>query len=362
MNIGIYIFFLLNCLVLCGAGIQRKKQNRLWTATLAMIMVWMLLVANHEGDNQEYLMLYLNNSEIIFKDTGYALLISIGKKLHLDFFMFKKVIVAFALCLWVHAQKKYVDNIAYVFFLYMVSFVFMDSQVLRNFLSMCMLMLSINYLADTSKKVNAVCFVVCTIVAASIHKGFVFYLIFLVVLFRERTQFAKVLFSVGIITTAVTILNNNKIPFVNILVSIFAEDSRSVVLKTTTRFGALPVLALYLYMLLIVWYLEIRKTGLQETKKINYIQFVFMLDICMAPILPLVLTNLNFYRLVKNVAVINYGVLAISYQRRKKVVARVGVLALSMVLALGWLWFETKVFATYESVVQPVLDGYLFFE
>lgn len=362
MSVGIYIFFIISCFAFSGAGIQLKKQNQLWTAVLALIMVWMLLVSNHEGDNQQYLMMYLSNSKITFKDAGYATLISIGKNLHLDFFTFKKVFVACALCMWFCSQKKHVRNMAYVFFLYMISFVFMDSQVIRNFLSMCILMLSINYLADTSKKVNAVWFVICIFMAASIHKGFAFYLIFLVIFSRERTQFAKALFSVGIITTAVTILNNNKIPLVNILMSIFAEDSRSEVFKTTTRFGALPVLLLYLYMLFIVWYLEVRKTGLPETKKMNYVQFIFILDICMAPILPLVLTNLNFYRLVKNVAIMNYGVLAISYQRRKKVASRVGVLLLSMALAIGWFWFETQVFATYESVVRPVFDGYLFFE
>lgn len=362
MNSSIYIIFLLSCIFLSGKEIQKKRSNQWWTTVIAAVMVWMVLLSNHKGDNLQYARTYELASQYQYKDGGYGILCIIGDYLRLDFFLFKKILISIALYIWLKAQKKYVKNMTYVFALYLASFVFMDSQVMRNFLAMCILMRAVEFLTDISNKKNIVLFVICVLIAASIHKAFIFYLIFLTVLCKERTQFAKVLFSIGIAITVITIINNNHVPFLNILLAMFSSDDRSEWLKTTTRLGAVPVLVLYIYMLLIIWNFAAKQSFPIVSKKINYVQLVFLLDICMAPILPLVITNLNFYRLIKNIVVMNYGVLSIAYQNNKKVKRRAKIIVSSAALAVGWFLYETQVFATYESVVVPVFEGYMFFE
>ena len=311
-------------------------------------------MANHSGDNITY--------ERHYQTVGYEasdyiwnFLMTCGNFLRLDFYQFKAIITIIALVMIFYALKDETTNLYYVILMYAMSFVFMDSQVLRNFLAMSVLLFSVRYLKDIQNRKNFFKYIICIVIATGIHKSFMIYIILLLLLLKNEKSFRWIIAFLGISLLGITIISG-EIPFLDdILQYIDLGDKRSV-FETRTGYGGIPVILIHLYTIFIIKNLCERLKNRYTKEQLNFYNTVYFIDICMITILPLLLLNLNFYRLIKNVTLLNYAVLANAFSNYKNASSKFIVFMATAILAIAWFIFETNIFGNMEDVVFTVLN------
>lgn len=312
-------------------------------------------MANHSGDNETY-EYYYNAVDYKSYDYIWGFLMNCGNFIGLNFYQFKAVIIMIAIFLIFYALKDETTNLYYVVLMYTISFVFIDSQVLRNFLSMSILLFSIRYLENIEYKRNILKYLICIIIATGIHKAFIIYAVLLIMMkFKNKQSLKKIIGIVGIFLLVITFING-KIPFLDSLLKYIDLGEKSSVFTTKTKFGAIPVILLHLYMILIIKALCSRIKNRYTDKQLEFYELVYFIDICMISLLPLVLINLNFYRLLKNIVLLNYAVLANAYINYKNRDSKIIIFSATLCLAIGWLIFETCIFGNIQDVVLTVLE------
>lgn len=312
-------------------------------------------MANYSGDNITYERQY---QTIGFQASDYiwTILIKCGNFLGLDFYQFKVIITIIALVLIFYALKDETTNLYYVMLMYTISFVFMDSQVLRNFLAMSVLLFSIRYLKDIQNKKNLFKAILCIIIATGIHKSFMIYSILLLLVLKKEKSFRWIIAFLGISLLGITIVNG-KIPFLDGILQYIDFGNRSLAFETRTKFGGIPVILIHLYTIFIIKNLCERLKNRYTEEQLNFYNTVYFIDICMITILPLLLLNLDFYRLIKNVTLLNYAVLANAFSSYKNTSSKFVVFISTAILAIGWFIFETNIYSNMEDVVFTVLNS-----
>lgn len=311
-------------------------------------------MANQSGDNITYEKHY-NSTGYEAYDWLWGILINCGKIIGLDFYQFKAVIVIISIIIMYSSLKDETTNFNFITFMYLISFVFMDSQVLRNFIAMCILMYSIKYLKNFSNKKNILKFIICLIIATGIHAAFIIYSIFLLILVKEKKGFRKIIATIGFLMLIITIISGN-VPFLNSLLNVFNFGEKNSSFITRTKFGGIPVIILHLFSLLIIKKLCYRVKEKYSDNQMKLLDTVYFIDICLVSCLPFVMLSIHFYRLIKNVVILNYAVLGNSFYAYKKIDSKIVVFLGTLVLALGWLFFETSIYSNFEDIIVPVLQ------
>lgn len=322
---------------------------------------WLLLMANNKGDNITYEYIYLGaaQEDFDYKEFLFKTLCRVGDLYGLTFWQFKSVILFLALLLICLSVKKYVNNIEFFFFLYLISFVFIDSQVIRNFVAAAIFMFSVYFLQKKTVK-NMIIFGILLFLMYGIHSAFIAYSLCLILYLDNRDKVVRVLFTLGSFLTLVTFIGGTKLTFIKAIISVFINDSRLTFLNTQTRFGAIPVILLYFFSIWLMWEFSIKSKKVTDEFKNSYENTVFLLSMSMVIMLPLVVLNLAFYRIIKNITLLCYCVMAGTYMKMKLLNSRVTIMFVSIILAVGWLIFETMIYGSYETVVDPVINGVLY--
>ena len=147
-----------------------------------------------------------------------------------------------------------------------------------------------------------------------------------------------------------------------LIAGMFINDTRMIFFDSKTRLGALPVIVLYYFAIWLMWEFSIKKKmEIPEFKK-GIVYTAFLIFLCMGIALPLVVLNLTFYRIIKNITLLCYCIMATTYMKMKYLNSRVTIMLFSIVLAVGWLIFETVIYGSYETVVDPVINGVLYWD
>lgn len=348
-----WIYGLLFVITLFTAIKTPRKRKSSVIYIIPLILTWVLINSNTSGDNQQYMTTYLYFRSNEFDELLWGQLVQLGRLANLDFWTFKKVITATSLVILYFGLKDRAYNFNYFLFLYIISFLFMDSQVLRNFVAMCIFIFATRYLENLLYKGNLLKYLLLIAVCTLLHVSFIVYAIFALMAVKNRKWVRRIAVSF-VVLCFVVFMFGNRLPLINIVANNAAIGDRSIFLTTKTRLGAVPVFVLYLYMLIIMNYCKKTVGYKLEERGMRLFNMIQTINVLIATILPLCLFSLHFYRLIKNVAILNYACLGNCYMKYRTIGTKVTVFLMSLFLAIGWLIFECFIYANFRDIVMPV--------
>jgi hypothetical protein len=326
---------------------------------------------NHSRDYINYSISYANAEHINIFDNynfGYNLLMKIGNLLNLDFFIFRLLIITICLILiYNFIIKKYSLNNHYVLLMYLAYPLIIDSEQLRNFIAMTLMFIALQYLKNKSFK-NNVKYLLLILISSSFHFAFMLYSLFLLKGMKNRKLLIKLLIFTTLIFTFIAVINNNNIPFLNLIIGVIEDDKVIGYLTSKTNLGYLmPILLHSLSVLLLYWSSRIikRKSTLichnskenllnNIQQELSYVDLVLWINIICILFFPLFIINLQFYRLIRNLLILNFVVYSIASYRLKLRTFYKFLFNTSVIISVAlWFYLDLIIRTNPESVLIP---------
>lgn len=306
LSILFYIIWIAN-IIFC---ILRKRSKIL---TLISIIFTILLFAGNTG-NGDYLIYYreynLNGMESF--QLGFSMLAKICLFFHLSYNGFLLVVCLICYGLVFRYLKEYTMNFSCFFSLYFTILIFYDINQVRNFIVACILTIAIIKLSKGRKKE----YLFLIILACFFHVIAIIYIPF-VLINPENTSFPylyKLLLVLVLGFCLIIFFNGNEIPLLTKFLKSFFEDTgledKTVYFMKKMRFGFLLTFTMDFFNIMLV---SISKKIMKnnnyfcKNKKYEFLtNTVYAFNLLTICSFPLQMINHNFYRIFRNLNIINY--------------------------------------------------------
>lgn len=353
-----------------GLSFHRNFQKKILykKALFCFVCLGILLVLSgvrEANDIYNYVRTY--TIEISLKrEPLYGVLQLAFRQLGLSFYEFKAIVTFVCGILIIKGLKPYVENLMFIAFFYCFYLIFVDSAQFRNFIALSILVYSLKYVINLSQQKNALKYIICITVECGFHTAFLFYSVLLLLVIKGRRTFVKALFFIGMLVIGATYLNRNQIPFINYIMHFMEGNDRTIkYFSSTTKWGfLLPAILYFIQLVGIIWMVKNsakKETGI-DNKQAEFSKTIVLADLCCVIAIPLVMMNLTFYRLIRNLLLLNLGVFANAYMYEKKFLRRSFIVAFVSLLNFGWCVFEFVFYSSYDIAVFPVLQGEWFWK
>lgn len=353
----LYIFSVILVLLNLLYGFS-KKQNKFILFTL-ILLAWIIFWGSYiNPDYDVYLSIYNSNGEYTTNslEYGFILLIKIFNLLGFNYEMFLMTVSIVAFCLIHTTVKRFVVNYHYVYAFYFVFPFFMDVVQIRNFLMMAIFIYATKFLVE-DKKIK---YLICIIIASSLQISAFAFLPFILINNKGKNYIVQVVFFISISTSIILLLNNKEIPFLGNIIDFTQSDKLSFYFETTTNYGFLlywflQVVSFVLISLSRQLYKKYCNVNLKDDLKMKYINLVYWINVVAFAYLPLYLLNSNFSRLMRNLVILNYIVIAItSYVIKNKEENRIYIL---IVLVYIVILFGILQIPFFNDTIKPILEN-----
>lgn len=290
-----------------------RKRHSKFVFFLSFVFLWILIAGNtHNPDLQAYKNIYYGDNRSI--ELGFVLLTKLFRNMNISFEAFVAIISFFCLVMTFTTIKLYTKNLNLVMGLYMIYPFVIDAIQLRNFIATSIVIFSIRYLLRNNLK-NKLKYVFFIILAGMMHQLFFFYLLFLLIDIKKRNTKIKVIVGSSLLFSVLVFLNGNSIPLLDQILPISPEKYRRY-FSTKLRYG---FLINWSFNLLYLFLINLSKKRVSQNKNEldvsnieRYITLVFWINVVTVVFFPLYMLNVNFYRLYRNISLINYSVYAIA--------------------------------------------------
>lgn len=284
-----------------------------------------------------------------------------------SFYMFRAFMTALFGIFPVLFFRKYRVNICFFLLIYNISLIFFDSMQFRNSIALFGLIYLSGILVENKKTFwSKVVFIVGILLISQIHTAFLSYLIFLPMLSRRKLTYGKIIFVCSIGLLLLTILNGNRVPFLDVLYSWFLSESDN---RTYVNAGghfifilpatihAFTTLLLAYYSKQVIW----NKDHLSQFRE-KYTKFILANDLCFFCVVPLIIMNTTFYRIIRNLFPMNIIAIYFIYSNTKAKKQRLYMILGLIAISISWLIFKIGFYSSAEIIIGPVLKyGDLFF-
>lgn len=341
------ILILLNFLL----GFYNKKKNTLLFINFVFILIFMSGYA--EGVdifaykyNYE---LFAEGKEMMFDDIGYVVLSKLCVNLNLTFWGFKFLATFLALLLLFSGIKRLHVNPHFVLACYMSYQMMTDTIQYRNFLGWCILFFSFPFLFENTRKGN-VKYIIGVIISALFHSALLANLLFILIGKKSIIRFMRnTIIFVGVVLSVLTLLNNYRVPFIDIVINMFSLDY---VGGYTNEAASGPHGVSYLLSIITV-IAEITFFGYQFRiyKPDEKAKNLFNIDKLSVLFLPLCIMSFQFYRLIRNIKLLSLCGVDWCYQKnlRSSNHRRI-VLAFCIVFLGFWIYSDFFRFVTLNNM------------
>ncbi len=335
------------CLILVLIGFFFPK-SRLLTV-LVFLFVWILNWNTNIADYINYELIYKHHN---FRDLGYGVLCSFFYRHGVRYLDFKLLLSAIALFLYCRFILKYAYYCGLVAVLYLMFLSQLDITQSRNFYAFSIFLCALPYLFEDSLR-SKLCYVFFIIAASLLHISVAFYLLFLFVQRKNLNSFKSIMKSFLILGLVVFILffvypsgmSDGRIEQYSRITSIFTK------------------ITICLLIVLNIVYLRSYRKGLdkknycltlsQYTFIINPSDVVIYMNIAMFFLIPLAWNSLDYMRLFRLLAIVNF-VFATNCiaMMKKKTFRMVAVFAYASLFFFLAYFMHTNTFI--EDVVSPL--------
>lgn len=310
-------------------NMERKTNNFIFFLSFIIIFLLMSGYRNTSGlsndlSNNELEYLNIINGLNSNYEIGYVLLMKVGGGFTQDFYIFRNVVIGVFLFFLFWAIRKWAPSPHYVIALFSSYLIILSSEQLRYFLAFVIFVIGLFILVYSNSKHKKIVFSCFIILATTIHLSFVIYFIFLISDFSVKSKKEKIIVTVTLIFCFIIFLNNNQIPGLSQLIKSVDNYKLVVYTSQSTNYGFLYPFVLQLSsILLTLWALKLyRKSNDNEVNPI--LEHVYKLNLLAVLFFPLFMLQLTFYRLARNMLIVNYLVFSqirisknISYKNRK---------------------------------------------
>lgn len=189
-----------------------KKDSKL-VLFLLMLLVIVLFAGNtYNADSLAYSDNYSNIANGKYDpsfEQGFQILNAISFYLGLSYNQFLLIVSSVGILLIVSTMKIYTASVSYVMCLYILYPFVWDTIQVRNFLAMAILIFGSRYIISEKKNYHK--YFLCIIIASTMHITALFYLVGILVSFKDTKKIGKVVFT---IITVSTIIISIMMPYV----------------------------------------------------------------------------------------------------------------------------------------------------
>ena len=337
----IYSLFFITAFINCIYGAVKKKNLILYGFSLAVI--FLLMAFNIGGpDIGVYISSYeeVGNApdlHSVFNSTymeyGYTFLMFIANNLGLNFFSFRIVLTLACLGLFASAIKYYKVNPNFIVGLYMIYLFFFDTIQLRNCIIEFIILFATRYLFQKSG-ISLLKYILCIFIAGSIHSIAYLFLSLLLIRFVRSEKGYKRIFALAALFFIVCVLLRPVLPqIINALAKLINRGSSY--FHSTVRFSYFIVMFFYLLGFVpLYWY----RNKVTDPNVKNKIEYIIKINTIMGLFLPLCFINSSFYRIFRNIVVLDTIGLSLLYANtEKRTSAKNIAMSAQILLVGGWL-------------------------
>lgn len=346
--------------------------------TTVCIAIVVLIVLNYGLKNQWDLYNYAYKYNTVMTDSsgreiGFQILMKFFNFLNLDFTTFRIIMLIIGLILILIHIKRITKDASFFVLIYMSYFAFLDGQQIRNFYALIILMCAFKYLFDDTRA-STIKYIVLILLASSIHTSFLIYFVLLIA--KSKINISKLMLKLIPIMVVFMLIIARFTNIQSLLLGAFSmeEDSRgSSYSQATSNLAWIVPSAIYIWNILIVkycWLLaknkkynyEIKKYSLKDAKvKIHKkqvpMEFIFerlyWINIVGLLFLPLYINSLVFYRLNRNMIVINLIFISSMYNKQRTDSGKfVLIFTLVLILIIGYWIFDFNIYNSWENFYE----------
>lgn len=342
------------------AGISKKHVKLFYGLALAVIFLFMTF--NCAGpDISGYMSAYdqwINSEGVIVHkghmEWGYMMLMSVCRRIGLDFFSFRIILSLLCLGLMVSTINYYKVNPNFVVGLYMTYLFFFDTIQLRNCVAEFILLFATRYLFKKSF-LATVKYIILVLLAWGFHTIALFSLLLLLFKISDKKIYYRCITVLSVLMFAVCVILQPVLPQIaNWLLQFITRGSSY--LEINVEIGYLVILILQLVGFIPLYLCRravknnkaVRK-NVDNIFKINIILFLFM---------PLMFINSNFYRIYRNYILLTIIGLTLIYGNSKARTSSGGFAAIALLLLnIGWFIRDMIIKNDIKVIINPIFDG-----
>ncbi|WP_430508187.1 EpsG family protein [Rossellomorea marisflavi] len=237
---------------------------------------------------------------------GYVFLMKLGGVLHQEFYTYRSIIIGVFLLFLFVAIRKWAPSPHYVIALFSSYLIILSAEQLRYFIAFSIFAIGLLILLYSNFKCKKMSFLCFTLFASTIHFSFLIYLIFIFGDFSHKTKREKIIVSVTLLFCLVIFINNNQIPGVSELLESVDNYKVSVYMGQSTNLGFMYPFVLHMSSILLsFWAIKLISKS-EDDELIMRVRNVYKINLLAVIFFPLFMLQLTFYRLARNLLLLNY--------------------------------------------------------
>ena len=334
-----------------------------------MFFLWFLITGSRSDYDLSY---YIQGYDNIMKiDADSQILFYYLRKIfylwNFSFFEFRSFFAAVSLFFMYLFFRKTSLNIHLAYASYMLYLIFLDYIQFRNLLASGVFYIALSILLSQGKNWK-IWYTLVIVLAATIHSSFWAYLIFLLIPSIEwkNSKMIKTIALMTLFFSIISVFFRNFLSGAVDIVSIIDSEKSIRYADLSTNFGGLYFILLHLYSAsavgFLLWQTKLKKNELYVNGYNNLInirktlQIIFYVDLLAFAFCPLVVFSITFYRLLRNLYLLNIVGLSLFGISGKPS----WVFFLIVIYILLWICVELTG-ANFNNLVMLLFNSYVFF-
>lgn len=342
----------------------KKIRNRECIVVSVILMIILMAYNSGGADIITYRAFYnyaLNGVDVQFPEQGYNLVQKIGTLFDMDFYTWRLCVVIVCFLLIKSTLDEFDVNPHIVITFYMSYSFFMDTIQMRNFMAVAIICYSFKYYCRGGIK-NSILFTLLIITASLFHKVAIFYLLLLLYKNKEMKKINKLVFVVMLLAFVFFAINNSMLSLLANFMSRFM-DERGGYIIARTRFSFIPIVILQLSYYFVSKKIYKMNINMDSEHNNNFSRCVYEINNVVIWGFPLLLFSFLFYRIIRNILILNYINLAIFIEaKEKKSSIRLKYLLVGLVLTVLWFILDFGMINNFENTIEPIFkDNYFLY-
>lgn len=285
-----------------------------WSVILILTMYFIAIKTVNLPDIKNYNYLYLG--DLSKSEIGFKFFISLSHLLNLSFFQFRAVIIAISyIFIWMSLQKMELNK-SLVLAMYSLFCYNLDVIQIRNLLALSIILYSITFIVLPTKN-SILKYIIGISLASLFHVVSILYFLLLLTHsnFIKRKffkQFILLFFVVSIlISLFLKIFSSSDMILINLFRMVDIEKA-DFYLSEEINNGFLVYWFMHIFFLISSLYIRKSYYYLKEKNHVSILlDKIFWINMVISVFLPLCILNLNFYRIFRNLLLLNYGLLGV---------------------------------------------------
>lgn len=309
------INILYGCLIYDKTYLKIYKRSRINLGTILIILLvcYILVIGSSTYDKLDYEIYY--NAYRYGKDSfevGFNLLCKIGNEIGLSFDLFRSLLFASSILLMIIGLTKAKLNANVSIAVYSIISMTLDFIQIRNFLAFSIVIYSLQWLFDGTH-FGKFKYIIGVVLATSIHTLSVVYLVCFLYGYKNQIYYRRkiigYIFICSILFSAIMKINPVIIGLTAKYIFSFNEEKRLAYTATSLNWGFLLYWLPEVIFLIISVFMKRYVKKMKDSELIIMTDRLLWLNICISCLFPLCIININFFRIFRNFAVLNYGIL-----------------------------------------------------